>query len=361
MTEAKSGLKQLKAGEVLFNDGESAESLFIIQKGQLRLYKPKGKGFIEIAVLRTGEVLGEMAYFDEEGSGNKRSCSASAMVATEVIEISFPAFAKTMATLNPWFKTIINTLASRLRKANGRIKELENNQVASYGKAGTYEFMKPMDVMKVLGTLYLVYKTHGEKKENGILVNKKTIDLYSYEMFNIPEVKMDAVILTLKDLDWLAISDDAEKMPYNFTIKNLDQLRSLFIFYNTEKHLPEDKKMKIGQNCQTFLERILMTGATNPPRPIANLRRDDRGNPIGKYTTHFLLNGLLEEFKNKNLPIKPDHLDDARTVGICGEFFVQDGEALIEIDFPKLQKLYPVIRFVNLMNNANKEKNQNLG
>ena len=74
--QGRSGLRQLKTGEVLFEDGEVADSLFIIQKGQLRLYKPKGKGFVEIAVLRAGEVLGEMAFFDEDGSGRKRSASA---------------------------------------------------------------------------------------------------------------------------------------------------------------------------------------------------------------------------------------------------------------------------------------------
>ncbi len=96
--QSKSGLRQLGTGDILFNDGESAESLFIIQKGQLRLFKPKGKGFIEIAVLRAGEVIGEMAYFDEDGSGKKRSCSASAMTHVEVIEITFPAFGKTGPT-----------------------------------------------------------------------------------------------------------------------------------------------------------------------------------------------------------------------------------------------------------------------
>ena len=46
---AKSGMRLLQPSEVLFNDGDPANSLFIIQKGQLRLYKPKGRGFIEIA------------------------------------------------------------------------------------------------------------------------------------------------------------------------------------------------------------------------------------------------------------------------------------------------------------------------
>ncbi len=139
-TQQKSGIRNLVPGEVLFNDGDNADSLFIIQKGQLRLFKPKGKGFIEIGVLRAGEVIGEMAYFDEDGSGKKRSCSASAITPVEIIEISFVAFGKTMQSLNPWFKTIIQTLAQRLRKTNTRVKELEDNQASlAYGsKASGY-------------------------------------------------------------------------------------------------------------------------------------------------------------------------------------------------------------------------------
>ena len=150
--DSKSGLRVLKPGEILFNDGENANSLFIIQKGQLRLFKPKGSGFIEIAVLRAGEVIGEMAYFDNAGGG-KRSCSASAMVTSEVIEISFTAFGKTMEGLNPWFKTIINTLADRLRSTNSRVKELESNSSSvSYGdgKHAGYEFFKSKDIIKIL-------------------------------------------------------------------------------------------------------------------------------------------------------------------------------------------------------------------
>jgi CRP-like cAMP-binding protein len=356
-TQAKSGLRQLKGNEILFTDGDPADSLYIIQKGQIRLFKPKGKGFVEIAVLRTGEVIGEMAFFDEDGSGRKRSASASAMVPTEIIEISFVAFGKTMATLNPWFKTIINTLANRLRKANSRIKELESNSTAQYGsKMGEYEFMKPSDVLKVLSTLFLVFKTHGEKHEAGVSVHKKTLDLYAGDIYSIAEAKMEAVVLTLKDLGWLEIADDADKMPYLFVMRNLDLLRSLFIFYNTEKQLPDEKKMRIGANCATFLEKILQYAPKNPPKDIANLKPRDEFDTSHRFTQHFNIRPILEEFKTRNLPITADHLDDARGIQVVGERAVQDGEVLLEIDMAKLQRMYPIIKFVNSVNKQNREK-----
>lgn len=355
--QAKSGLRQLKSGEVLFTDGDVADSLYIIQKGQIRLYKPKGKGFIEIAVLRTGEVIGEMAFFDEDGSGKKRSASGAAMVPTEVIEISFVAFGKTMSTLNPWFKTIINTLANRLRKANSRIKELESNSTAQYGnKVGEYEFMKPADVIKVLGTLFLVFKTHAEKHENGVSVLKRTIDLYAGDIYNIADAKMDAVCFTLKDLGWLQILEDADKLPNVYVMRSLEFLRSLFIFYNTEKHTPEEKRLRVSQQCTTFLEKILQYASKNPPEDITNQKPREEGDTSHRFTQIFNVTPILEEFKARNVNINADHLDDARSVQILGERAIQNGETWVEIDMAKLQRMYPIIKFVNSVNKQNREK-----
>ena len=355
--QGKSGLKHLRPGEVLFNDGELAESLYIIQKGQIRLYKPKGKGFIEIGVLRAGEVIGEMAFFDQDGSGKKRSASAAAMVSTDIIEISFVAFGKTMAALNPWFKTIINTLAARLRKANSRIKELESNSTALYGaKAGEYEFMKAIEILKILSTLFLVFKTHGEKHELGVSLHKRTIDLYANDIYHLTEAKFEAVALTLVDLGWLQIVEDTEKLPNLYIMKNLDLLRALFIFYNSEKQLPEDKKMKISPNCVTFLEKILQYAPKFPPRDIPNMKPQEEHDHSPRFTQVFNVGPILEEFKSKNINITADHLDDARSARIVGERSVSGDEVLVEIDMPKLQKLYPTIKFMNSVNKQNREK-----
>jgi CRP/FNR family cyclic AMP-dependent transcriptional regulator len=59
-----------------------------------------------------------------------------------------------MSGLNPWFKTIINTLANRLRQTNSRVKELESNSASvnyGTGKHSGYEFFKANDVIKILG------------------------------------------------------------------------------------------------------------------------------------------------------------------------------------------------------------------
>ena len=354
-TASKSGLKQLKAGEVLFNDGDIASSLFIIQKGQVRLYKPKGKGYIELAVLRAGEVIGEMAYFDEDGSGKKRSCSASAITPVEIIEISFAAFGKTMESLNPWFKTIINTVVTRLRKANTRIRELEDNQASvSYsGKHTGYEFMKPIEVMRILGTLFLVFKAHGEAQGNALTVNRKVLNLYTQEMYQIMEVKIESIITLLVQLGWMEIKEDADKLPNILLLKNLEVIRQLFIFYNTERHLPDEKKLRIGEKCEMLIGKMLEIAASNPLQDIPNIKVTEDNAP--KYTKYYNLTPVLDFYKSQNIVVHANHVDDAKGV-FFGEIFLQDGSVLVEIDFAKMQKLYPVIRFMNAIKKSNNEK-----
>ena len=335
----------MKPGEILFNDGEKANSLYIIQNGQLRLFKPKGKGFVEIAVLRAGEVIGEMAYFDDDGGG-KRSCAASAMVSSEVIEISFTAFSKTMSGLNPWFKTIINTLANRLRSTNARVKELENNSASvnyGTGKHNGYEFFKTADIIKILGMLFLTYKSHGEKKDNGISLHKKTLNLYSHEIFGITEAKMDELIIVLEDLNLVETENDKDGLPKVLLIKDIDQLRSFFIFYNTEKHLSEDKKLKINQKCQVFLENLWKKVQSSPNTDNA--------------MTLVPIDDLLKFWKEKKMFIGIEHLDEAREHGIVGEAIVGDGNALsLEVNYLKLKKLLPNIQFMNRVLLSNKQK-----
>lgn len=353
--QVKSGIRSLKTGEILFNDGDSAESLFIIQKGQIRLFKPKGKGFVEIAVLRSGEVIGEMAFFDEDGSGKRRSCSASAITGTEIVEISFLAFGKTMQSLNPWFKTIINTLVTRLRKTNSRIKELEDNQTASYGKtAGTYEFMKPIEVMRVLGTLFLVFKAHAEVKGQGIFLNRKTLTLYTNDMYQIMEAKLESVINVLCELQILEIQDDEDKNPNVLVLKNIEIVRQIFIFYNSERHLAEDKKLRISDKCEMMIAKMIEKLPGNPVIDIPNLRATEEFTP--KFTKYYILTPVLQDFKTKNIPVNPESLDDGRNLGLFGEILTKDGSVMIEADMTKVQKLYPVIRFMNSIRKTNTEK-----
>ncbi len=60
--------------------------------------------------------------------------------------------------------------------------------------------------------------------------------------------------------------------------------------------------------------------------------------------------------RSLNLNFHAEHLDAARSVHLVGVHMISNGEVLIEINFSKVAKMYPVIKFVNAINKQNKEK-----
>ena len=336
----KSGLRALKAGEVLFNDGGPADSLFIIQKGQIRLYKPKGKGFIELAVLRVGEVLGEMAYFDSRKSGpGTRSCAAQAIVGSEVIEISFAAFGKTLESLNPWFKSIIQTLADRLRNTNRKVKDLESNNVSSYGKKAGYTFLRMADVVKFMSTLFLVVRSVGKMDGSSGIIHMNQFRTFGYDIFGLPESKVEAFFELLMRLGHMSIENDKEGAPKVYRVRDCDSLRKMTLFLNTQRNLPDEKRILIGHRCETFLEKIIYTleGETND---IADID----------------LSAIIEDFEFRGVKIDHEDLQDAIDVGLVNEVAITETGMSTKIHLKELRKMMDNIRLINAFNKLNEQR-----
>ncbi|MCB9063299.1 MAG: cyclic nucleotide-binding domain-containing protein [Halobacteriovoraceae bacterium] len=338
----KSGIRNFMPGEVIFNDNDVAESLYIIQKGQIRLYKPKGKGFIEIAILRSGEVIGEMAYFDEKS--RRRSCSAEAITSVDLIEISFPAFAKTMSNLNPWFKTIINTLADRLRKTNDKVKELESNSVGfgSGGKVADYKFFHTIDILKLLSVLLMSLKTHGTANKNTYTMSVDRYKFYVFDIFNILEVKVEEFINLLTNEKLIEMLPDENNMMKIIRVEDINNFKSMLHFLNSERQLTDDKKSRVSFKCQTFLEHILRKLNKEKPSEDECLLQ---------------INDILTEFKSRNLPISEEDLEDAKKIGLVGDTMVDGNNVLsIQVKAKKLRSVFSALKFTNAIEKVNEVK-----
>ncbi|MBF0207052.1 MAG: cyclic nucleotide-binding domain-containing protein [Oligoflexia bacterium] len=343
--EKKSGIIVLNPSQVLFNDGDHADSLFIIQKGQLRLFKPKGKGYVELSVLRAGEVIGEMAYFSADDGENKRSCSAQAMTRTEIIEISFKAFEKTLNNLNPWFKTIINSLASRLRKTNLKLKELESNSVTTgYGKnVGEYKFFSNVDIIRLLTVFYLAIKAHGEVRGDAIYINRKTLKFYAIDIFNILDVKFEEFIGLIKQQGLLKIELDPDKLPNIFIFEKSETFRAIFLFINTQRNVADDKKIKITDKCEMILEKILSF--------LYEQNHDAQRVDVE-------LDPFFKEFQSQNITVEVDDLLPAKQIRLVGDVLVNNGKMSCWVDYQELKKIFTQIKFTNAINRVNERKSK---
>ena len=340
----KSGIRKLKPGEVLFYENDHADSLYIIQRGQIRLYLSKGRGFVDIAVLRAGEVIGEMAYFD--AGARKRSCSASAIINTDVIEISFNAFDKTMSGLNPWFKTIVTTLADRLRKTNQKVKSLESNSV-SFGKDGKvsdYRFFSNADVIKLIALIYMAAKAHGEVKDGGLCFHLSKLKFYGQDIFGVGEIKIEEFISLLKSETFIDLLPDADNLPMTVRLSDIEIFRGMLLFFNNQKFTADDKKLKISYKCEMILKKFL----------------DQLKNKVikdGVGVADFSV--ILDDFKGRKVPILQEDLSDAIRAGFCDDIIVGDNNVLsVNVFYDKLKKIYPSIKMMNVISRFNESKSK---
>lgn len=338
----KSGIRSFKGGEVLFNQNDPAQSLFIIQKGQIRLFIPKGRGFVDIAILRSGEVIGEMAYFDEKTT--RRSTSAAAIVPTEVIEISFKAFEKTMAGLNPWFKTIINTLADRLRKTNDKVRALDSNSVGfgTAGKVVDYVFFHNVDVIKMIFMTYLVLKTHGEREGSTYKIHLKTLKYYMIDIFATPEIKFEEFHILLQNENYIEIGNDKDGKPTIIKINNLEAFRNMAVFLNQQKNVEDNKKMVISNKCGRFIKEII------------NQFEVDGNTEIEAEAD---LSLILNDFKLKKIDVTDEDLKEAVEADLCSDIMVgKENKLTAVVKLEKMKKVYPSIKMINAIKRVNAEK-----
>ena len=100
----------VKAGDIIFREGDEARELFVIKRGQVRIQI----GNRTIAELSADSIFGEMALIDNE----PRSATAVAVSDVELIAISEKQFLF-LVSQTPYFSlTVMRVLAQRLRATN---------------------------------------------------------------------------------------------------------------------------------------------------------------------------------------------------------------------------------------------------
>lgn len=113
-------LRFLALGEVLIHEGEKADNVYIVRKGNLRVYVKRDSTEIEIGTIGVGEFVGEMAYINHE----LRSADVIATTDCELIEIPIDTLDQVLFTKPSWAKALMTTLSKRVRKANDRIEKI---------------------------------------------------------------------------------------------------------------------------------------------------------------------------------------------------------------------------------------------
>lgn len=107
-------LRFLGPGEILFRQGDKAESAFLVKKGKLRAFRKIGMGSQTLGEVLAGEFVGEMAHIN----GEPRSADVEAVENSELIEIPLGTLDVLLFSKPAWSKALMKTLSRRLKIAN---------------------------------------------------------------------------------------------------------------------------------------------------------------------------------------------------------------------------------------------------
>jgi CRP-like cAMP-binding protein len=340
--------KKLKRGELLFNEGDPSKSMYFIQRGSLRLFKKKGTAAIELGMIQSGEVVGEMGFLD----GGARSATAEAISETDLIEITGDKMQEQLKVLPPWLIVLLKTVVNRLRAANTKIKQLETASTAiTYGHDGPskqYAFLTPYDTMKVLLALGSTLKDSGPADENGwIKIKLGQVQRFSQQILGVHLSKCTEVIEAMGRCEALRIErvSDPKGEKTEVYIKDIEFMDQLLNFINDENMKDHTKKILLSSQAVKVMGLI-----------VKHMPRYTVG-PEGLCQINMAEIIALEKAENGGKePFLPDAFKELVRNKLATELSISDAKtALTSInakDFQRMHRMQLIIKELELVNES---------
>lgn len=118
MPEHRGQIKKYADKQVIFEEGDEGDDMYVVVSGAVRIYRRRDGRSIEYGTIKPGEFFGEMALFEE----NARSASAQAKGPTELKVIDAEAFIS--GVKDPLVWDVIKKLSQRIRDIDDRVEAL---------------------------------------------------------------------------------------------------------------------------------------------------------------------------------------------------------------------------------------------
>ena len=112
-----------EAGDILFEENDVSFHFFIIQEGEVEVYKNGPSGEVVLARIGPGGSLGEFAMLDRK----PRSASARALTALTAAQVSPEAYDQLLDELPDWAVSVMRALVERLRFTNDIVRNLRRS------------------------------------------------------------------------------------------------------------------------------------------------------------------------------------------------------------------------------------------
>src|SRR4029078_4024554 len=129
--------RRFKRGELIVEQGEKSNTLFITRTGRVRGVTSDKRGReVTLATLQPGDYIGEMSLIDNES----HSATVRAEVQTEMLALGRAEFARFLPENSSMAYAIMKGLVQRLRQADRKIESLALMDVYGRVERGLVRF-----------------------------------------------------------------------------------------------------------------------------------------------------------------------------------------------------------------------------
>lgn len=172
-----------KESDMIIEENDSADSIYYIMKGEVRItksLKSMESPYAELSTLRQGEVFGEMGIISDA----PRSASVEALGDVEVLDINKHAFVKLSYKHPVVMLNLMRTLSTRLRDTNERFVDLldemlRKNRLTTIGMAVSrviHDIKTPLTVIILTAQLIENLYPDSDKFSQSIIKQSRLID-----------------------------------------------------------------------------------------------------------------------------------------------------------------------------------------
>lgn len=200
LIESSMGAVSLKRGEVLFNEGDDGNQLYVVTEGKIKLGRTSADGRENLlAILGPGQMFGELSFFDP----GPRSATCTAVTDVDLKSLGHDALLPVLASHSDVALALLHQLAGRLRRTNEVVGDLVFSDV-------------PGRVAKALLDLASRF---GRRADDGVHVNH---DLTQEELAQLVGASRETVNKALADFasrGWLRLE------PRSVVILDLERLQ----------------------------------------------------------------------------------------------------------------------------------------
>ncbi len=191
----------LKSGEYLFREGDSAKYFYLVRSGQIFIMKYASSGRILALRLAThGSIIGELPLYEKNPT---YIFNAVAQSKSEVYAIEFPTLHNFLEKKPALAINLLKIISEHMRKQHSKFRDL-----VLYGKKGA-----------LYSTLIRLSNSYGKKFDDGILI---TVPLTNQELANYSATARESLNRMLSELRKLNVIENHGNL---ILIKNIEYLR----------------------------------------------------------------------------------------------------------------------------------------